>query len=118
MKRLLSFILAVVYFFGAGATVQACSAYKECCGSGYSPSKGVKENCCKDELQQVRVEDHQQTSNSYCKAKPLSSSAGTHDHLFGWGFEAGETFRYNSSYYIADFAEAVPLFIRHCHFRI
>ncbi|HVU55699.1 MAG TPA: hypothetical protein VHD83_11635 [Puia sp.] len=94
MKKLLSFILTVVYLFVAAPAV-------------YS-SNGCEIGC--EEIQHVKTEDHHLTSVSDLRMEPFSPAVVRSQAIL----QCDNTFFYHAPVVLG----AVPLFLRHCHFRI
>lgn len=97
MKKLLVFILALVYLFAA---MPAVCSWSNCEG-----------DC--EELY-VGAEDHQGASASYVKLLPMAPALNGERY-----FETSVSEVSGYSFYEAPLiAGAVPLFVRYCHFRI
>jgi hypothetical protein len=119
MKKLFAFILAVVYLSTSIAAVQAGSACPECRDMqkpGNCCLKEVKSDCCKNELTQVRTEEHHRTSAGAYKLNPIFPTA----IVSGRSLPQWNVFKalYHSFYYTSLFAGDIPLFVRNCNFRI
>lgn len=121
MKKLLAFILAVVYLSTSIAAIWVGSACPECRDmqkAGNCCLKEIKADCCKNELTQVRTEEHHGASAGVFKLKPLFPTAATvaSSPRLPWG-HISEVLP-PSFYSIPVFAGDIPLFVRHCNFRI
>ena len=97
MKKLFAFILALVYFF---ATAPAVYSLGNCEGDS-------------EELY-IKAEDHHRASGSYVKLEPVSPVIKTRVSCPEQVLAAPERTFYETPV----LSDAVPLFVRHCHFRI
>lgn len=119
MKKFLAFILAVVYLSTSIAAVKAGSACPECRDNqkaGNCCLKEIKADCCKNELTQIRADELHRTSAGAYKLDPLFPAAVTNPPSLPRGHISEAL--HSSFYSIPVFAGDIPLFVRHCNFRI
>jgi|SRR6186713_2554358 len=98
MKRILASILAFIYLLVA---IPAVYGQNDC------------ESGC-DEMKQVKTEDHHRVTSASFRLDPLAPVAGMRvsQAQVKVGLTAGP------SRYVSVFLNEIPLFVRHCHFRI
>ncbi|HVW62902.1 MAG TPA: hypothetical protein VHC48_22780 [Puia sp.] len=119
MKKFLAFILAVVYLSTSIAAVKAGSACPECRDNqkaGNCCLKVIKADCCKNELTQIKADEHHRTSVGAYKLNPFFPATIT--SFSGLPGELISEALHSSFYSITVFADGIPLFVRHCNFRI
>lgn len=119
MKKLLAFILAVVYLSTSIAAVKAGSACPECRDNqkaGNCCLKEIKADCCKNELTQIKADEHHRISAGAYKLNPLFPLAVTNFPDLPWR-RISEAL-HSSFYSISVITSDIPLFVRNCNFRI
>jgi len=98
MKRFLAFILAFVYLVVA---IPAVCGQLDCEGG------------C-DEIKQVKTEDHHRTTTASFKLDPLAPPVG----MRSGQVQVDVGIMADPCRYAFLFSNKIPLFVRHCNFRI
>ena len=98
MKRILASILAFIYLLVA---IPAVYGQPDCEGG------------C-DEIKQVKTEDHHRTTTAGFKLDPLAPAVG----MRSGQVQVAVDVMADPSRYAFLFSNKIPLFVRHCNFRI